>query len=480
MIENSTEVQSMIGTEQDHFASGEINDLFLRDIYPPEEPYDFLSESINTSEAMQAETGGHDWEEPDTHSSAIADNVIAAYLRDVGRTSYLTPEEEYHIATIMEEGERKARNLLFDLPQAVDELLKIRLRLENGTINVADVINAMDSESDEDQRTKATSLISTIQNLYEKKQGLRNRPQGMRHEKDLKMIDRKIEETLLSLKLNKKTLQKIVRIITRQMKAMDVIEAQAIQQKLKELAEIDSELKCVKNRLIQANLRLVVSIAKRHLNRGLSFLDLIQEGNMGLIRAADKYEHQKGFKFSTFATWWIREAMTRAIAVYTRTIRIPVHMLETMNRIAGARTLLIQELEREPSPAEISLKTGLPLENVRKTMNISKETLSIDMVISGESALGNIIPDSESPSPFEELEGASLKEEVEKVLSTLTPKEEKIIRMRHGIGENADHTLEEIGDVFGLTRERIRQIETIALKKLRHYPRRGMLESFRG
>jgi RNA polymerase primary sigma factor len=201
---------------------------------------------------------------------------------------------------------------------------------------------------------------------------------------------------------------------------------------------------------------------------------------MGLMKAADKYDYQKGYKFSTYATWWIKQTITRAITNYAQTIRIPVHVAEAMNRIGKARISLFQELGREPDLAEISYKIGLPQEKVKKLMNISNGTVSIETPIGDEEAtLGDFITDTESPSPFMEFEDASLKEEIDKALSTLTPKEEKIIRMRLGIGEDNDHTLEQVGDALGLTRERIRQIESKALRKLKCSSRQHMLECFR-
>jgi len=252
-----------------------------------------------------------------------------------------------------------------------------------------------------------------------------------------------------------------------------------VRQKLMELSEIDDGLKLVKNRLVQANLRLVINIAKKYTNNGLSFLDLIQEGNMGLMKAAEKFDYQKGYKFSTYSTWWIRQAITRAIADFGRTIRVPVHVLEFKNKIKKATVALFQELGEEPRLEQVSLKAGLPLERVRKVQRISGAAVSIETPIGDdESTLGDFIADQKASSPLVELLGVSLKEEIGKVLSTLTPREEKVIRMRFGIGEKTDFTLEEVGDVFGLTRERIRQIEVNALRRLRHPLRRERLESF--
>ncbi len=288
-----------------------------------------------------------------------------------------------------------------------------------------------------------------------------------------------MEETSANLNLHKKVLEEITRRIIKRLKFMDDAEAKITKANLVEMERIERDLKVVKNRLIKANLRLVINIAKKYLNRGLSFLDLIQEGNMGLMKAAEKYDYQKGYKFSTYSTWWIRQAITRAIADYARTIRVPVHVLETMNKITKVTISLYQELGREPTLEEISHKAGLPLEKVRKIMKVSNEPVSIETPIGDDdSKLGDFIADPKSPSPFEELVGISCKEEIDKVLSTLTPREEKVIRMRLGIGEKTDYTLEEVGDVFGLTRERIRQIEAKALRKLKHPSRRKRLESF--
>jgi len=499
-IKDHKEIRQLIevGMEKGYLTPQEINEYLPQEVYTTEEIediFDLLTETNisiidSIKERIEPHEAEKEWEDIERFSGERADNIIWSYLKDIGKISLLTPEEEQVIAKKIEEGQRKIRTLLFEIPCAVQELCETAHQLKKGAVSLVDFVKDIDemnlTKKEEEKIKKETiSRINRLKGLSDKEQELRKTLLSCEDaerkvlEKKLNEVKKSAEKILEELSLNRKVIEEIVRKVERNQEFVSNEERLAIQEKMARIKEIEAELKVVRNRLIQANLRLVINIAKKYLNKGLSFLDLIQEGNMGLMKAAEKYDYQKGYKFSTYSTWWIRQAITRAIADYARTIRVPVHVLETMNKITKVTISLFQELGREPTLEEISEKAGIPLEKVRKIMKVSNEPISIETPIGDDdSKLGDFIADPSSPSPLNELVKSSLKEEIDKVLSTLTPREEKVIRMRLGIGKNTDYTLEEVGEEFGLTRERIRQIEAKALKKLRHPSRRRRLESF--
>ena len=278
-------------------------------------------------------------------------------------------------------------------------------------------------------------------------------------------------------------MDRIARNVKRKVGRMEVecgLSSDQIKEAVKAIEKGEAKTKEAKIEFVKANLRLVISIARRYINRGLQFLDLIQEGNVGLMKAVDKFEYQRGYKFGTYATWWVRQAITRAIADQARTIRIPVHMIEVINKLNWTSRALVQQMGREPTLEEIAERMGMSLEKVQKILKITKKPISLETPIGEEedSRLEDFIEDKEAISPQEAAISSNMVKQIQKVLSTLNKREEKILRMRFGIGEKHDHTLEEVGQDFELTRERIRQIEEKALSKLKHFSRANKLRSF--
>jgi len=468
---------------------------------------------------------------------------VRMYLREMGTVPLLTREGEIELAKRIERGQRSVNKSLSRSPLIIREIAALAEEIRKGQLHAADVLITTDPiASDEEgapdpETTQLLADIEEIEKLYDRAELCRQKLTGIQRQtkprqhrslrfelgRILVTVSHKIRALSLASSTRRQligklrgaveefkalekeiaraqrraeecdapvTVQGVVRDNKRELRQltlrMQQLEEECgassveLRRTLQILDRGDMEADVAKKQLIEANLRLVVSIAKRYTNRGLQFLDLIQEGNIGLMKAVDKFDYQRGYKFSTYATWWVRQAITRAIADQARTIRIPVHMIETINKLVRAQRQLQQDLGREPTTEELSRRLELPVNKVRKVLRIAQEPISLETPVGEEeeSHLGDFIVDRRVTSPSEAVINLNLREQTAEVLKTLSPREEKIIKMRFGLQDGSEHTLEEVGHHFAITRERIRQIEAKALRKLRHPSRSHRLRAF--